>query len=377
MTTIRWTNSLFDKLVTQGDQRADAVAQAVLARGDLGSINRLMRTLTHNAEPVPEELPPEVIAYFEDSAALPPWADPAQIEVGQSVFVRYGQPILQSLMLRALPECYAMSEGAEILVRTGRLAQLTRQRVLETVHFTVDVMIPGGLGEHGRGIRSAQRVRLLHAAIRTHLREGGHIQAGREPINQLEMLATLGSFSALTIDSIRRLGVDLSTEERDAYIHCWNVVGYVMGIRANLLFRDLEDGLELWRHVRERECAPSEAGTALTQALLEFANGLVPGWIFDGINPTMLRHVCGDELADLLEVPPANWMRVFLRGYRRLVRASDDIQDVGPVARWIVRHVSHRAIVSLLGRGRAGARPSFDIPASLRASWGIPEAKEN
>ncbi|MCA9662431.1 MAG: DUF2236 domain-containing protein, partial [Myxococcales bacterium] len=303
--------------------------------------------------------------------------DPARIDAGEALFVRYGLPALQGLMLRALPECYAMPAGAEVLVRTGRLDQLTRQRVLETVHFTVDVMVPGGLGPEGRGIRSAQRVRLLHAAIRAHLREVGRWDpATRLPINQLEMVATLGSFSALILDSLRRFGVDLTAAESDAYMHCWNVVGAIMGVEEELLFRDLDDGLELWRRVRERERGPSPAGTALTRALLDFANDLVPGWLFDGINPTMLRHLCGDELADLLEVPKGNWMRVFLNGYRRAVGVADDLQDLGPIARWIVRRVSHKTIVALIGTGRAGARPSFDIPASLHDRWRVPAARE-
>ncbi|MCA9638567.1 MAG: DUF2236 domain-containing protein, partial [Myxococcales bacterium] len=369
MAAREWTDTLLDELLTATDPTADAVAAAVLADGRLDAINALMRSLTHNAEPVPAELPPPVIDYFERTAALPPWADPARIDAGEALFVRYGLPALQGLMLRALPECYAMPAGAEILIQTGRLDHLTRQRVLETVHFTVDVMVPGGLGPEGRGIRSAQRVRLLHAAIRTHLRAAGWAPAGRQPINQLEMVATLGSFSALIVDSLRRFGVDLTAEEEGAYIHCWNVVGYIMGVREDLLFHDLDDGLALWRRVRERERGRSPAGSALAGALLDFANGLVPGRLFDGINATMLRHLCGDELADLLDVPPSNWTRFFLGRYRRLVAAGDAFQDLGPFARWIVRRISHTMITSLIGRGRAGERPSFDIPAELRAGW--------
>ena len=370
-----WSDALLDELRQEMDPRADATAAAVLADGHLDAINALMRTLTHNAEPVPEALPPAVRDYFEATAALPDWADRATIEAGEGVFVRYGVPALQSLLYRALPECYAMADGAQILIQTGRLDHLTRQRVLETVHFTVDVMAPGGCGPEGRGIRSAQRVRLLHAAIRCHLLQAGRWDASRgQPINQADMLATLGSFSVLIVDSLRRFGVDLSPAEREAYVHCWNVIGFVMGVREDLLFHDFEDGMQLWARVREREQRRDPAGTALTAALLEFAAELVPGRIFDGINAAILRLLCGDEVADLLDVAPANWTRIFLGRYRRAVARADAIQDLGPRSARIARWFGAKMITTLIGRGRAGARPSFDIPATLRADWNLPQA---
>ena len=33
----------------------------------------------------------------------------------------------------------------------------------------------------------------------------------------------------------KHLGIDLSREEAAAYLHCWNVVGHVLGIRDELL----------------------------------------------------------------------------------------------------------------------------------------------
>lgn len=368
-----WTDSLIDELLLQMDPSADAVAAAVLESGRLDAINALMRTLTHNLEPVPEELPEPVRAYFEDTDDLPEWAEPAKIEAGETLFVRYGVPAMQSLLYRSLPECYAGADGADVLHRTGRLDVLTRQRVLETVHFTVDVMSPGGLGPEGRGVRSAQRVRLLHAAIRTHLLEGDNwALPNRSPINQLEMIGTLGGFSILVLDTMRRFGVDLSKDECDAYIHCWNVVGYIMGVREDLLFHDLEDGLALWERIREVEHRPSVAGEELTGALLAFANGLVPGRLFDGINATMLRFACGNAVADTLGVPPANWTRIFLGRYRRLVSVADGLQDLGPLSARVAAWFGHRLIRGLLGLPRVGTRPSFDLPDQLRNDWKMP-----
>jgi hypothetical protein len=51
-------------------------------------------------------------------------------------------------------------------VYTHRLINHPFRRIVETAQFVLDVMAPDGLGHSGRGVRSAQKVRLMHAAIR-------------------------------------------------------------------------------------------------------------------------------------------------------------------------------------------------------------------
>ena len=125
----QWTDALLDEARGQMDPPADEAAAAVLSAGRLEAINALMRTLTHNSEPVPEELPEPVRGYFEAGAELPEWADAKQIEAGQALFVRYGLPALQGLLYRALPECYGIADGAEVQVSAGTDGLIIGDRV--------------------------------------------------------------------------------------------------------------------------------------------------------------------------------------------------------------------------------------------------------
>ena len=43
------------------------------------------------------------------------------------------------------------------------------------------------------------------------------------------------TFSYVMVRGWKHLGITLSSEEERAYLHCWNVVGHVLGIRDELL----------------------------------------------------------------------------------------------------------------------------------------------
>jgi hypothetical protein len=63
------------------------------------------------------------------------------------------------------------------------------------------------------------------------------------PINQVLMSATILCFSYIALRSLRQLGVRLSRQEERAYLHCWNVAGYIIGVKDELLL----PGPRAWR----------------------------------------------------------------------------------------------------------------------------------
>lgn len=367
-----WSDTLLDGLREQLDPPADRAVASILEGGQAGAIHALIRQITHNDAQLPEALPAPVRAYFEQTLDLPPWADPAKIELGEQLFMRYGLQTLPALLFRSLPECYAMADGAAVLCRTQRIAELTGQRVMETLQFLVDVMSPGGLHAGGRGVRSTQRVRLLHGSIRAHLSSASDWDPRLgQPINQEDMLGTLATFSSMVIETLEALGAGFSPAEQDAYMHCWNVVGYVMGIREDLLLHDYADGLALSRRIEQRHYRRSPEGIMLTRSLLDYADALVPGQFFDGVNASMVRHLCGDELADMLDVPAADWTGRVIGVYARLVDLGDGVKDRSRVGRRLAERLGMALMKAMIGRQRGGARPSFSIPRRLRERWGL------
>lgn len=371
----RWSDDALDHLRTLGDPDADRVIDDLFARGDdvVRAVNTLMRDLVENNDVPAASLPEAARAYFLASG-LPPWADPARIARGQGVFHRYGPLVILLLNTYSLPICYAAAKGAQVLVRTGRLQSNPHRRIVETAQLVVDVMGPGGLDPasgRGAGLRSAQKVRLMHATIRHLLGQDPTWDPEfGVPINQEDMLGTLMSFSVATLDGLQRLGVELDAAEVDAYMHTWNVVGAVMGIRHELLPADFAGGRELADRIGERHFRACPEGQALTRSLLEMMAHLVPGNLLDHVPAEFVRHFVGDRVADMLAVPAAR--RSGLVDLWRLFGAAGDrAGDLSPNLAHAAGMLSRALVQGLLLANRGGQRVPFQIPTELRQVWGV------
>lgn len=148
---------------SSGDDEADRLIEYTLTGRDLPEIVMLMRQLRDNNDPVPVALPAEIRSYLQNSAKLPAWADAEKIRAGQALFSQYGPQILMVLGFKALPQCYACGDGAEVLYQTGRLdgkdgdyARLAR-RLMETSQFVIDTMAPDAFTPGGAGSSSQPR----------------------------------------------------------------------------------------------------------------------------------------------------------------------------------------------------------------------------
>jgi hypothetical protein len=160
----KWNDASLDAMRQCVDPEADAVVHGIYERGSLDAVNALLGTIFRSDDPVPQALPDEVRSYLGREDALPEWADPAQIAVAQKLFERAGWQIAAGLFCSSLPQAYAAASGAHVIMQTQGMTRHVRRRVFETAQFLFDTMDHGGLARGGRGVRSAQKVRLMHAA---------------------------------------------------------------------------------------------------------------------------------------------------------------------------------------------------------------------
>jgi ER-bound oxygenase mpaB/B'/Rubber oxygenase, catalytic domain len=377
----KWTNALLDPMRELGDPVADGPVAAVLERGGVDEVNALMQTLVRVDQPVPEQLPPELRAYLAQSLPLPEWADTAKIERAQELFKEWGVLITLCLFCASLPASYAAANGVKVLYTTARLDTDARRRVMETGQFLMDVLDVGGLGEEGKGRRVIQRVRLMHAAVR-HLIKARNDQAPGfwhpewgKPINQEDLAGSLLTFSYVVAQPLPRLGARLSAEDVDAYIHLWNVIGHLLGLRDELLVRDVSDATALVDTIRRRQFGASPEGQELTRALLELLDELTPLHRFDDTIPPLIRHLIGDDTADLLLVPEthlgpltraADWGLEHFFGEIERDLAHDQVMS--DMARPLGGALMH----TIFALERGGERAPFAIPEHLARRWDLP-----
>jgi len=419
---------ILDKMRLEGDSLADATVNKLFEGGpkEVNAASRLMLYLfQYGALPRqaqegsgPTKMPSFVyegaaeilVPYLKESAKLPPWYNEELIKQGEKVFEEHGIVAFSVLGCASLPTGYAVPLAAKVLGFTQQLEEHAKRRLAETVIFLIDVMVPdrvsgvpGGLHPNGNGIHTIQRVRLMHAAIRHLLTSSPRAANGTGkpenlphaflryswdtdkdgiPLNQVLMSATILCFSYIALRSLRQLGVRLSPQDERAYLHCWNVAGYVIGVKDELLLprpESMEAAKEklsqIWQEYRARKPTPDTVKLAKT--LLEFLGEPLSGLgYFKHAPKTLMRALVGRQVTDVLGVK-------FSLGEELLALL------VLPILRWVdylerkfvgVRKASfgllQRMIVQIENEERGGDRPPFRIPTRLKEKWGAVCKKE-
>lgn len=378
-----WTDAFLDNMRTLGDDPADKVVQALFEQHDVEGIRGLMDTLVKNDDIPSDLLPPVIRDYLQDTAA-PLDLDKEKISRGEHLFEIHGPEILLILGFYSLPADYAAKRGIKVLSRTNELSQRPFRRVIETAQMVVDVMAEGGLEPNGRGVRSAQKVRLMHAAIRyliLHDQASPWDHSLGVPINQEDLAGTLMSFSYIVLDGLKRLSISLSDADREAYFYTWMVIGGLMGIDPKMIPANVDEGRALTEKIYRRQIAPSEEARALTSALLTGYGNLLPKHL-QGVPASLVRFFLEKDsfdhrnIAEMLGVPPADWTEhVALLA----VHADEFLTRIGienPIADKIIAYVNIHIIQKMLLVERGGNRAPFYIPDKLKHQWGIGAATE-
>jgi len=377
-------NAFLDGMRQIQDPPADAVAVGMVTRGDHALFAELVRQ--HKVWEVDGSpclrLPADVRSYLSESASLPKWANREIIAHAEQFFLLYGVSSATLLACASLPECYLMRYGTEVLCFTKFLQLDPARRIRETALMIMSVMTPNGLTPKkgvGLGVRSAQKVRLMHATIRCMFsRDPGTYgpppdpaiqRAMGLPINQEDLVFTLMTFSYIAIQSFKKLGVPMTKRERDAYVHCWNVVGFTMGIREELLPDGFAEAKVLYNTIVKRQAGRSETGQHLQRALTELLQNLMPpGFKFVPVELT--RRLVGPTHAAALGLNPSSlvdrmMMTMMLFVWQIGIRIGTILNRSRPY-RLASEHL-HKALLDKMGK-LPGHKP-FNIPPEFIAQW--------
>ncbi len=367
------------------DPLADSTVATIMEKKEEALINHLFEMITRDNNHLSVDAPVEIKEYFQKTAVLPDWADQDLIALGQQVYIRHGIWISLLLSNKSLPECYACAKGAEVLHRTARLneqhgsMETFSRRIAETAQFVVFAMSPGGLSPNGRGLVAAQKVRLIHGVLRYFLRNQNWDSAQYgEPINQEDMAGTLMSFSALILQGLEQAGIELEPVEKEAYIHCWRVIGHVLGLQDDIIPENAADALLLGNSILNHQIAASEQGSALMKALLEFQDKNSKGVTTSQTNIAMVRLMMGGEISDLLNVPKIEQniidkLQVKIKRITRIMEILDHSLVFAMVLQAFTKYMS----LFMIKHMTKSKIINFYIPKSLKKDWGESQPETN
>ncbi|MFE9251693.1 oxygenase MpaB family protein [Streptomyces sp. NPDC007088] len=366
-----YTESSMDALRQAGDELADATVATLFERGEVGTFNTLMRYVSTAGAPLPDGLPEVAREYLHATSAPPSWVDWTEMEKARLFFVDNNVHISTALSFASMPACYVVPHVARLLSATHGL-KYPSKRMAETGQFTVYLMQPDAFEAGSRFIPAAQKVRLLHASIRHHLRRENRWDAGAlgVPICQEDMIGGQMFFSMLVLDSLHRLGIHMSTEGAESYYYAWRVVGAMLGVDQEAVPRTLEEARSFLDLYMIRHMGPSPEGAHLTRQLLDLYEEVVPGTLLDPVVPALVRYLVGDTCADWLEVPRTPF-DTLVRAVPRLLGVLETIEDRSPLGAWALDRLGHLTTVLELSSLTRGRVMHYAIPEDLKKDYGV------
>ncbi|MER7952420.1 oxygenase MpaB family protein [Streptomyces sp. NPDC096079] len=366
------TEASMDALRRTGDELADATVATLFERGEVGTFNTLMRYVSTAGSPLPDGLPDVAREYLRATSAPPSWVDWAEMEKARLFFVDNNVHISTALSFASMPACYLVPHVAKLLSATHGL-KYPSKRMAETGQFTVYLMRPDAFEAGSRFIPAAQKVRLLHASIRHHLRRENRWDVGTlgVPICQEDMIGGQMFFSMLVLDSLHRLGIHMSQEGAEAYFYAWRVVGAMLGVDQDAVPANLDEGRRFLDLYMIRHMGPSPEGVHLTRQLIDLYEEVVPGSFFDPIVSALIRHLVGDTCGDWLDVPRTPWDTV-VKSVPHLLGVLETIEDRSPLGAWVLDRLGHLTTVLELSSLTRGRVMHYAIPEHLRKDYGLP-----
>lgn len=374
-------NNLLVKMAWAADPLADATVAALVgswpaldagldpaALHNVVLANRLMATWGANATlpdwQAPADTPPDLVGrlqdYLQQGTVLPDWADRAKVERAEAIFITHGPLSCTLLFCASLPECYVLPNLADVLHIAGQLEAHTEHRIRQTAAMIFPVMMRGGLmGGDGQGLAQVLKVRLIHATIR-HLilrgspehvrglvparvgadqamgmhdalmRHGWNVDTQGLPCNQLELAYTLLTFGYVFLKGLRTMGQGLSSRDEEAYLHAWNVMGHVLGIRTDLMAHTMDDAATLFNQMQAqaRRLPPDpDVRPPLGRALMNTLERTLAVPVVRGLPVVLTQWLVGAQTArDIGLSQRAPWAtRILFTILRGLVTCIDTI----------------------------------------------------
>jgi len=216
----------------------------------------------------------------------------------------------------------------------------------------------------------------MHAAIR-HLivhdpRDRWQTADLGVPINQEDLAGTLTTFTAVILDGLRKLEIDVPAPRADAYLRAWQVVGRMMGIVDDVIPATVDEAFELMKIIHKRQVEASPEGRAMTSSLLAMLqHNSPPG--FKRLPAALMQLFLPPGVADGLEVPHYKLQEQLVEAGVHSAALMDRASG-GAARRRVFRSFAVHMIQLLITVEMGGHRAPFHIPLELRSSWELSHA---
>ncbi len=300
---------------TIGDKDADEIIQKLVEQNGTAFLKQLMPFLS-DYQAISFQNQPEILQKFlQNNASLPAFFDKKKLIRTTDFYKENQQNIGLVLGLYALPYCYLGAYGAKVLYLSERIENDTYKRLLETSNFLKIVMNIDTWTDQ-KIFSICLKVRLLHAVIRYFtLHSNRWEMASGYPINQEDMLGTNLAFSLIVLRGLEQLGYKIDESYENAYLNTWNVIGFLLGVKSEILPKNYKEAVKIDRLISERQFRQSIEGQALTASLIKVIRTFAPNTFTADLLQELSRFLLGEKYSKMLGITETNISNTLLKVY--------------------------------------------------------------
>lgn len=180
-----------------------------------------------------------------------------------------------------------------------------KARAAKTFTFGYDLHSGNTWKPTGHFVVTANKTRLVHAAVRNLLPTSTHFAATADqpkPISNGDILRTFHSVATVAHNNMRKWGIPLSATEQAADLHAWQVALHLLGVQDQFIPASWSDAQAQATQMLWPVVAPTAEGIDLAKTLLGYVEDPVAG-LDTGFVSEFTRYLIGDQYADWLRLP--------------------------------------------------------------------------
>ncbi|MFI7672322.1 oxygenase MpaB family protein [Actinophytocola sp. NPDC049390] len=352
------------------DDEVDRLLVSLLDNGQIPAVNTAMASWVNNGDPLPGGLPAALTTWLQKVNRMPSWADPAKLRRAADfnrrkdtyLFMLYGlgSGIMSTVIPREAKSVYWSAGGADM-----------KDRAAKTFTFGYDLSDMNAFDPTGQFVVSANKTRLVHAAVRHLLPQSPHWQAvadepRRIPISNGDILVTFHSLGTFVHKKLKEWRVPMTTADEEAFLHSWQVAIHLLGVREEFIPKTWAAAYAQSAQVLTPILAPSYEGKELAEDLLGLTAQIDLG-VTRGFLNEFVRYVLSDEIGDWLGLRRDYAAATLIRtGWPAYIAFREGLLPVMPVGFYMFDQFIRALAMLFLNNGTSPTTTPITIPTGNR-----------
>jgi hypothetical protein len=352
------------------DDEVDHLLAGLLTSGQVPAVNTALRSWVNNADPLPGGLPADLGAHLQRVNALPAWADRAKLRLAADfnrrkdtyLFMLYGlgSGIMSTVIPREAKSVYWSAGGADM-----------QDRAAKTFTFGYDLAELTAFEPGGQFVVTANKTRLVHAAVRHLLPQSPHWRAVANeprgiPISNGDILVTFHSLGTFVHKKLREWKVPMTAAEEVAFLHSWQVAMHLLGVRDEFIPQTWAAAYAQSAQALTPILAPTLEGRELAEDLLGLTAQIDLG-VTRGFLNEFVRYVLSNEIGDWLHLPRDYAAAAFIRtAWPTYIAFREGLIPIAPVSFYMFDQFIRALAMLFLNKATSPTATLITIPTGNR-----------